>query len=82
MWSRLANTIDSFLAELFRQGQLFGNTPEQAYFIKIDSSINTQDDLKNGILNAEIGVALSRPAEFIVFKFSQSPLSGSELTEV
>jgi len=82
MWGRLTNTIDTFLSQLFRQGQLFGDTPEQAYFIKIDSSLNTQDDLKNGILNAEIGLALSRPAEFIVFKFSQSPLGGSEVTEV
>lgn len=82
MWRRLTNTIDEFLSSLFRQGQLYGDNQEQAYFIKIDETINKPEDIKQGILNAEIGVALSRPAEFIVFKFSQSPLGGSEVTEV
>ena len=82
MWRRLTSTLDNFLSSLFRQGQLYGDNIDQAYYIKIDESINKPEDMKQGILNAEIGVALSRPAEFIVFKFSQSPLGGSEVTEV
>ena len=81
IWGQLTNEIEAFLGDLFRSGQLFGTVEEQAYFVKIDSSNNPEEDMKQGILNAEIGVALTRPAEFIVFKFSQSPLGGSSVQE-
>ena len=81
IWGQLTNEIEAFLGDLFRSGQLFGTVEEQAYFVKIDASNNPEEDMKQGILNAEIGVALTRPAEFIVFKFSQSPLGGSSVQE-
>ena len=81
LWSEMTTELTSFLRGLFQSGQLFGTVEEEAYFIKIDSSNNPESDMKQGILNAEIGLALMRPAEFIVFKFSQSPLGGSTVEE-
>ncbi len=81
MRTRLSDDIEFFLRSLLDAGQLFGTTPAESFFVKIDDSINKIEDVKNGILNAEIGVALSRPAEFIVFKFSQSPLGGTTVVE-
>ena len=77
----MTTELTSFLRGLFQSGQLFGTVEEEAFFIKIDSSNNPESDMKQGILNAEIGLALMRPAEFIVFKFSQSPLGGSTVEE-
>ena len=71
LWASLTSQIESFLTKRFEAGELAGNSIQEAFFVKIDSSNNTADYIKQGILVGEIGVALLRPAEFIVFKFSQ-----------
>jgi phage tail sheath protein FI len=71
LWASLTSQIESFLTKRFEAGELAGNTLDQAFYVKIDSTNNTADNIKQGILVGEIGVALLRPAEFIVFKFSQ-----------
>lgn len=71
LWASLTSEIESFLAKRFQAGELAGNSISEAFYVKIDSSNNTADNIKQGILVGEIGVALLRPAEFIVFKFSQ-----------
>jgi len=81
LWSEMETELTSLLRGFFQAGQLFGNVEEEAYFIKIDASNNPEEDMKQGILNAEIGLALMRPAEFIIFKFSQSQLGGSTVEE-
>lgn len=80
-WSRLTNEISSLLNNFFLAGQLAGNTSNESFFVKIDSTNNSAEDLRNGILNAEIGLALLRPAEFIIFRFSQSAGSGATVQE-
>lgn len=71
LWAKLTSEIESFLTQRFEAGELAGNSTSEAFFVKIDSSNNTADNIRQGILVGEIGVALLRPAEFIVFKFSQ-----------
>jgi phage tail sheath protein FI len=71
LWASLTSQIESFLTKRFEAGELAGNTLDEAFYVKIDSTNNTADNIKQGILVGEIGVALLRPAEFIVFKFSQ-----------
>ena len=80
-WGRLTNDVNSLLGGFFAAGQLAGNTEAESFFVKIDSSNNSGEDLRNGILNAEIGLALLRPAEFIIFRFSQSAGSGATVQE-
>lgn len=71
-WLRLKGTIDNFLTGLWRQGALAGAKPDDAFFVRVGLGVTiTADDINNGILNIEIGLAASRPAEFIVLKFSQ-----------
>lgn len=71
LWSRLDATISSFLTSFWTQGGLVGNTPSQAYFVKVDAENNPQPSVDNGIVNIQVGVALQRPAEFVVINIGQ-----------
>lgn len=71
LWSQLTAEISSFLTKRFESGELAGNTKSESFFVKIDSETNTAENIRQGILVGEIGVALLRPAEFIIFRFSQ-----------
>ena len=71
-WMRIKGTIDNFLTSQWRQGALAGAKPEDAFFVNVGLGVTmTSNDINNGILNIEIGMAAARPAEFIVLKFSQ-----------
>jgi phage tail sheath protein FI len=70
-WRRLNSTISSFLTAFWSQGGLSGATPQQAFFVQANSENNPQVSIDNGELNISIGVALQRPAEFIVIKIGQ-----------
>ncbi len=71
-WVRVSTMIENFLTNLWRQGALAGATPNEAFFVKVGLGVTmTFDDILNGIMNVEIGLAVVRPAEFIVLKFSQ-----------
>ena len=71
LWSRVEGTISLFLEGQRRNGALAGATPEQAYYVNIGHNTMTQDDILNGRLICEIGVAPVRPAEFVVFRITQ-----------
>lgn len=71
LWNRISTTIESSLVSLWQQGGLRGNTPADAFYVKCDSDTNTNNAVLNGEVNVEVGVALQRPAEFIVIRISQ-----------
>lgn len=71
LWANVRETIGSFLYNEWRSGALLGSTPEEAYFVRCDRSTMTQNDLDNGRLICEIGVAALKPAEFVVFRIGQ-----------
>ena len=48
-----------------------GLAAEMAFFVRCDRSVITQDDLDNGRLICEVGIAIIKPAEFLVFKIGQ-----------
>jgi phage tail sheath protein FI len=48
-----------------------GRTEDQAFFIICNETVMTQDDIVNGRLICEIGVAPVRPAEFVIFRIFQ-----------
>lgn len=77
LWSILSNNISAFLTGMWNNGQLAGSNVKDAFFVKIDASTNSQEDINQGILSGEIGVAFQRPAEFIVFTFTQTQSGGS-----
>ena len=72
LWARVKDTIRLFLRSQWRAGALFGRTEEEAFFITIDRTTMTQDDILNGRLICEIGIAPVRPAEFVIFRIFQN----------
>ncbi|RLA26182.1 MAG: phage tail sheath family protein [Gammaproteobacteria bacterium] len=70
-WLKVKAMIESFLFSLWERGALAGSTPESAYFVNVGlgKTMTTQDILE-GRMNVEIGIAAVRPAEFIILKFS------------
>ena len=73
-WARIRNEVYNFLTTVWRTGALMGAKTEEAFFVKCDVTTMTQDDLDQGRLVGIVGVAPIRPAEFIVFRFSQKTL--------
>jgi phage tail sheath protein FI len=71
LWARVTRLIDDFLTAQWRQGALAGTRPHEAFFVRCDQTTMTQDDIANGRLICEIGVAPLRPAEFVVFRIGQ-----------
>jgi hypothetical protein len=80
LWERVKQTITQFLTRVWRDGALMGTTPDQAFFVKVDRTIMTQDDIDNGRLIVMIGVAPVKPAEFVIFRIAQTR-GGADVTE-
>ncbi len=71
LWQRVEMTISSFLDNLWRAGMLAGGSPGEAYFVDIGTTTMSRDDIMNGRLICNIGIAPSRPAEFVIFRVTQ-----------
>jgi Bacteriophage tail sheath protein len=71
LWSSLRLNIRSFMLTQFRAGAFQGAKPDEAFFVKCDTSTTTQQDIDNGVVNILVGFAPLKPAEFIVLKLSQ-----------
>lgn len=78
LWDRVGVTIRSFLDDMWRNGMLAGGTASEAYFVEIGPSTMSRDDIANGRLICNIGIAPSRPAEFVVFRMTQFTAGASE----
>lgn len=76
LWSRVSMTISAFLDNLYRNGMLAGSSPEESYFVEIGPSTMTQDDIRSGRLICNVGIAPSRPAEFVIFRVTQHTQTG------
>ncbi|MEG4534428.1 phage tail sheath C-terminal domain-containing protein [Microcoleus sp. D2_18a_D3] len=71
LWARVRRTVSNFLERLWREGALFGASPEQAFYVKCDEEINPPETMILGRLYIEVGVCPVRPAEFVIFRISQ-----------
>ena len=71
LWARVTRTVKNFLERLWREGALFGRTPEEAFYVKCDGELNTPETMMLGRLYIDVGVSPVRPAEFVVFRISQ-----------
>jgi phage tail sheath protein FI len=74
LWARVRQTITNFLTTVWRSGALQGSKPDEAFFVKCDHTTMTQDDIDNGRLICEIGIAPVKPAEFVIFRIQQKTL--------
>ena len=68
---RVRRTVELFLASMWRSGALAGNSPSEAFFVEIGRTTMTQDDIDNGRLICQIGIAPVKPAEFVIFRITQ-----------
>ena len=75
LWARVTDSIDSFLNNEFAAGNLLGTSASNAYFVRCDRTTMTQNDLDNGRMICLIGVALLKPAEFVIFRIGQMTAS-------
>jgi phage tail sheath protein FI len=71
LWARVIDSNRLFLRQQWRLGALFGRTEAEAFFITCDRTTMSQDDILNGRLICEIGIAPVRPAEFVIFRIFQ-----------
>ena len=76
LWKRINRDITAFLLRLWRQGALFGKTPEEAFYVKCDEETNPPEVVDAGQLIVEVGMCPVKPAEFVVFRIGQMPAGG------
>lgn len=76
LWQRITRSVTAFLTNVWRSGALFGLTPEEAFYVKCDETTNPPDVRELGQVVTEIGVAIVKPAEFVIFRITQ--LTGLE----
>ncbi|MEK7802273.1 MAG: phage tail sheath C-terminal domain-containing protein, partial [Pseudomonadota bacterium] len=72
LWGKIRRNVNAFLTNVWRSGALFGATPEEAFYVKCDAELNPPEVRDLGQVITEIGVAIVRPAEFVIFRISQS----------
>jgi len=70
-WVKVRGMIEAYLTQKWREGALAGARPQDAFFVRcgLGTTMSAQDILE-GRMNVEIGMAVVRPAEFIILKFS------------
>ena len=82
LWIQLRIAASTFLTRTWRQGALFGSSPDQAFFVKCDEETNPPDVIEAGQVVCEIGIAPVKPAEFVIFRLSQfTGGGGAEVAE-
>jgi phage tail sheath protein FI len=81
LWMQLRVAASNFLLRTWREGALFGATPEQAFFVKCDEETNPPEVIEAGQVICEIGIAPVKPAEFVVFRLSQYSAGASSEIE-
>jgi hypothetical protein len=80
LWKKLDRTISEFLTRIWRDGGLFGDKPEKAFYVRIDEALNPPAKRALGRLYIEIGVCPAYPAEFIIVRIGLWD-GGAEITE-
>ena len=80
LWKKLTRDVRGFLMRVWRSGALFGDTPEEAFYVKCDSETNPRYLIDAGQVNVQVGICPVKPAEFVVFNIGQWD-GGSNLSE-
>lgn len=70
-WAKVKAQTENFLTQTWEGGMLMGTSAKEAYFVRCDQTTMNQNDLDNGRINILIGVAVTKPAEFIILRITQ-----------
>jgi hypothetical protein len=77
-WIRVKSMIENYLTQQWKIGALMGTTTREAYFVKVGlNETMTEQDIFEGRMIVQIGLAVVRPAEFIILEFMHKMLSES-----
>jgi phage tail sheath protein FI len=71
LWAKIERNVGAFLTTVWRDGALFGSTPQEAFYVRCDDETNPPEERDLGKVTTEIGVAIVKPAEFVVFRVQQ-----------
>ncbi|NED93721.1 phage tail sheath family protein [Phytoactinopolyspora alkaliphila] len=77
LWEGVSRTLTGFLHGLWQAGALFGQSASQAFYVKCDAETNPPESIDQGKLIVEVGLAPVKPAEFVVFRISQTKQSAA-----
>ncbi|MEU8003884.1 phage tail sheath family protein [Catellatospora sp. NPDC049111] len=78
LWKSIRRDVSAFLTRVWRDGALQGRSPQEAFFVKCDEETNPADVRDAGQVVTMIGIAPVKPAEFVIFKISQSAGAGGD----
>jgi len=71
LWAKIVRNVTAFLTTVWRDGALFGSTPQEAFYVTCNDETNPPEERDLGRVTTEIGVAIVRPAEFVIFRIQQ-----------
>lgn len=77
LWEGVNRTLTGFLTGLWQAGALFGASASEAFYVKCDATTNTPQSIDEGKLIVEVGLAPVKPAEFVIFRISQTKQTAS-----
>jgi uncharacterized protein len=81
LWERVVRTIRSFLFRVWLDGALFGETADEAFYVRCNDELNPSETIEAGQLVCEIGMAVVKPAEFVIFRLAQLATGNSSINE-
>ncbi len=81
LWGKLKRVVTGFLTRTWQSGALFGATPEEAFYVKVDEELNPPEVRQLGQVIIEVGVLPAFPAEFVIFRIGQKA-GGADVTEL
>jgi phage tail sheath protein FI len=79
-WHLVKSRTEAFLTNLFSIGMLAGGNASEAFFVKCDAENNPPDQVDNGLLICDVGVAPVAPAEFIMISLVQTMAGSTQAT--
>lgn len=68
LWAKVRDAVTLFLRGQWKVGALFGTTAREAFFVRCDRTTMTAQDIQDGRLVCEIGLALAKPGEFVILR--------------
>lgn len=71
LWGRIIRSVTTFLTTIWQAGGLVGATQQEAFYVKCDEETNPPESRAQGNVVTEVGVAITKPAEFVIFNLSQ-----------
>ncbi|MEP6582701.1 MAG: phage tail sheath C-terminal domain-containing protein [Ginsengibacter sp.] len=78
-WTHVRSLIENYLIQQWSAGALMGTKPDDGFYVRVGlGSTMTQADIDAGIMNVEIGMAVIRPAEFVILRFSHKMVNDDD----